>query len=65
MRTGKIKNMVTGEVINVVATTNHPDSHYGKAVWVDEDNVAYMEVDFKIPNPFYEVIEDSGKEPSK
>lgn len=53
--------MVTGEVINVVATTEHPDSHYNKAVWVDKENVAYMEVDLKFPNPFYRLIYDSGK----
>lgn len=36
----KLKNLLTGEVVSVVATTNHPQSSYGKAVWVDMDNQA-------------------------
>lgn len=52
-----IKNKITGEQIAVHSTTEHPDSHYGKAVWVDDDNVAYFEVGNKIPNPFYEIVE--------
>ena len=57
MRKAILKNKVTGEEIEVVATTEHPDCSYGQAVWVDKNNVAYMVVDFKFPNPFYDVIE--------
>lgn len=42
--TGKIIVKRTGEEIKVHATTNHPESHYGHAVWVDEENNAYFEV---------------------
>lgn len=52
----KIQNTITGEIIKVRATTDHPDSSYGKAVWVDEDNQAYFQVG--APNPFYEVVEE-------
>ena len=41
----------------VYATTEHPDSHYGREVWVDENNIAYLEVDSKILNPFYQVVD--------
>lgn len=44
-----------GDRIKVYATTEHPDSHYGKEVWVDDNGVAYLEVDSKIPNPFYRI----------
>ena len=46
-----------GDRIKVYATTEHPDSHYGKEVWVDENNVAYLEVDSRFPNPFYRVVD--------
>lgn len=39
----KIKNSLTGEVVSVVSTTNHPQSSYGKAVWVDGNNQAYCQ----------------------
>lgn len=58
MRKGKIKNLASGVIIDVTATTEHPDSHYGRAVWVDSEGVAYMECDCKVSNPFYNVIED-------
>lgn len=58
MRTAKLKNIVNGEEVKVHATTEHPDSSYGKAVWVDDDNNAYCEVDSVVPNPFYEIVED-------
>lgn len=42
----KLTNPITGEVVVVTATTEHPDSSYGKAVWVDAKNQAYCQVDF-------------------
>lgn len=59
MRTGKIRNVLTGAVIDVFVSCDHPDSSYGRAVWVDGEGVAYLECDSKVPNPFYEVIEDT------
>lgn len=57
MRKAILKNKVTGVEIEVYATTEHPDSSYGKAVWVDKNNVAYLQVDYPFENPFYEVNE--------
>lgn len=57
MRQATLRNIVTGEEVKVHATTDHPDSSYGIAVWVDDDNNAYCEVDAIIGNPFYEIIE--------
>lgn len=51
----KLKNVVTGMVVEVTATTNHPASSYGKEVWVDKDNNAYCQVGME--SPFYEIIE--------
>ena len=58
MRTATLINLVSGVKVKVHATTEHPDSSYGKAVWVDDDNNAYCEVDPVVPNPFYEIDED-------
>jgi hypothetical protein len=58
MRQATLRNKVTGVEVRVHATTEHPDSSYGKAVWVDDENNAYCEVDAKFGNPFYEIIED-------
>lgn len=49
-----IKNMMTGETINVTATTDHPDSSYGQAVWVDEQGTAYFQIG--MANPLYEEV---------
>lgn len=44
-------NNITGQEIPVHATTEHPASSYGQAVWVDDDNNAYFQVG--LPTPFY------------
>ena len=62
MRIATLKNKVTGVSIKVHASTNHPDCHYGHAVWVDSDNIAYCEVDAKFDNPIYEISEEITKE---
>lgn len=49
---------MSGEIIDVFATTIHPDSSYHNPVWVDKDNKAYFQVD--MPNPFYEVVNDDN-----
>lgn len=58
MRQATLKNKLNGIEVRVHATTEHPDSSYGRAVWVDDDNNAYCEVDARVPNPFYEIIDD-------
>lgn len=52
-----LKNKVSGEEIEVTATTEHPDSSYGHPVWVDKNNLAYCEVGRE--QPFYELINRS------
>lgn len=44
MQTAKIRNIVTGAVVAVKATTEHSSSSYGRPVWVDEMGNAYFEV---------------------
>lgn len=62
MRKGKIKNLQTGEVIDVIASTSHKDSSYNNPVWVDENDVAYMQCSLHEKNPLYNVIYDSYSE---
>lgn len=58
MRKAILKNKVNGKEVEVYATTEHPDSHYGKAVWADKKGTAYLQVDYPFDNPFYEIIEN-------
>jgi hypothetical protein len=52
----KLKNTVSGEVIEVTATTDNPSSSYGKAVWVDNDGNAYCQVGMEAP--LYEIVKE-------
>lgn len=54
----KLVNNITGKVVEVTSTTDHPDSSYGKAVWVDENNVAYTQVGMESPFYSVEIIEE-------
>lgn len=53
-----LTNKITGAKVRVHATTDHPCSSYGIAVWVDDDDNAYCEVNGIIPNPFYDIVEE-------
>ncbi len=57
METIKVRNILTGEIIELTRTKEHPDSSYGKDVWVDKNNVSYGQCIFGIPFG-YELIED-------
>jgi DNA-binding XRE family transcriptional regulator len=46
---GRITNILTGVSVEVYATTEHPDSHYGHEVWVDNEGKAWFEVGGKRP----------------
>ena len=48
-RRAVIKHLFTGETVECYATTEHPDSHHGHPVWVDDKGVAYFEVGGPIP----------------
>ena len=39
-----LKNLLTGDCIEVEARTDHPLASYRHPVWVDENNEAYGEV---------------------
>ena len=52
MQTAMLKNLVTGEVIAVHATTDSPDSSYGFECWVDDDGVSYGQCQFGAPFGF-------------
>ena len=55
-----LKNNVNGEEAEVTATTNHPDSGCGQAVWADEKGTAYCRAGMEAP--FYTVIKKQGYE---
>ena len=55
MRKAILTNKVTGAKVRVHSTTEHPDSSYGHEIWVDDNNISYLEVGAK--NPFYEIHE--------
>jgi hypothetical protein len=48
-----LKNLITGVEVEVHSTTDHPDSSYGKAVWVDDEGNAYCQVN--TPIALYEI----------
>lgn len=54
--TATLINHNTGEEIKVHATTEHPTSSYGKAVWVDEQGRAYLQVGST--HPLYDIVLD-------
>lgn len=55
-----IRNKHNGVTTEVYSTTEHPASSYGLAIWVDEDNNPYYQID--LPSVFYEELELSGIE---
>jgi len=61
MRTAIITSKLTGRSFVCHATTEHPDSHFGCPVWVDEQGKAYCDVDK--PSPYYDVDEDVDGNP--
>jgi DNA-binding XRE family transcriptional regulator len=56
MRTAIITSKLTGKSVKCHATIEHPDSHYGNEVWVDDQGRAYCDVDK--PSEYYDVDED-------
>ena len=41
----RIKNLITGKIITIWPSTNHPDSSYGMPQWVDYKNRSYGQCD--------------------
>lgn len=50
-----LTNRLNDYTVKVHATTDHPASHYGKAVWVDDENNAYCQVGHEAP--FYKLTD--------
>ena len=48
----KLKNLVTGKIINVHSTTDSVDSSYGFECWVDDDQNSYGQCQFGAPLGF-------------
>lgn len=61
MRTAIITSRLSGVAVKCHATTEHPDSHHGCPVWVDNLGRAYCEVDK--PSECYDVDEDVDGNP--
>lgn len=61
MRTAILTSKLTGRSFICHATTEHPDSHFGCPVWVDDQGKAYCDVDK--PSPYYDVCEDVDGHP--
>jgi len=61
MRKAIIISKLTGRSFVCHATTEHPDSHFGCPVWVDDQGKAYCDVDK--PSPYYDVCEDVDGHP--
>jgi DNA-binding XRE family transcriptional regulator len=61
MRTAILTSRLSGVAVKCHATTEHPDSHHGCPVWVDNLGRAYCEVDK--PSEYYEVDEDVDGNP--
>ena len=56
----KLINNVTKKEVEVRMSYEHPVCSYGHAVWVDKNNVAYMQVG--MPTPLYTIIPDEQDE---
>ena len=57
----KLRNLLTGEIIDVHSTTDSPDSSYGLECWVDEDGNSYGQCQFGVPLGF-KLIEITNEE---
>ena len=53
MKTAILTNTINGVSVKVHATTAHPANSYGRAIWIDNDNNPYCEVDN--PSPLFKI----------
>ena len=52
----KLRNLISGDVIEVTSTTIHPQCSHGCPIWVDKDNQAITQVGLE-KLALYEVFE--------
>ena len=53
---GKLKNIITEDIVDVHSTTDSSDSSYGFECWVDDDGNSYGQCQFGAPFG-YELVE--------
>jgi len=59
----KLRNLLTGEVVEVHDSTDSPDSSYGMPAWVDDAGNSYGQVQFGAPFGFELIaLDDEIKE---
>ena len=58
-----LKNLLTGKLVEVTASTDSPDSSYGLYAWVDKDGNSYGQCQFGAPFGF-EIVEVSDVDPN-
>lgn len=51
----KIKNLLTGKIIEVFKTTNHSMSSYNQEVWIDKENNCYGQCNLGLPIGYIKV----------
>lgn len=56
MKKAIFRSVLGGTDIECHATTDHPQSSYGHAVWVTEDGTAIGQVG--LPIPFYSLVKE-------
>jgi len=56
IQTARLRNLFSGEVVDVFATTDSPDSSYGFECWVDGNGQGYGQIQFGAPLGF-ELVE--------
>lgn len=59
--TAILHNNVDGTETLVHSTTDHPSCSYGKAVWVDTNGNAYMQVGMEHLVPMYKLLDVKAK----
>ena len=53
----KIKNLLSGKIVTVEKTTNHPMSSYNQAVWVDKNGNCYGQCNLGVPVGYELILE--------
>jgi len=48
----QLRNLLTGEIVDVYSTTDSADSSYGLECWVDDDGQSYGQCQFGAPLGF-------------
>lgn len=55
MKTAILTDTIRHIMCQVHTTTDHPDAHYGRPVWVDAEGTAYLQCGLEHLNPYYQL----------